>query len=289
MTAAHCTCSDELNEPETNYPCRMTPNDNQIEKGKNDIAVLGGSKSRDSLFSSKDGLAWKIVVAHVMDGFLIDVRHINYDIGMLKIDDKTTLGSFFDPVGLKDQSKLNTAKIIPVCLTAVNTDTKSKKFRAVGWGTMYEEISSSIARNPIISSCMTSEASPRFWKFRNCDMQSMKKGIPLIGRYYECEKNSPPPGYSNDRAERCMKYWSDAGMSRDHLKNKPLKERLNEQDKMYIYNQHEDLVEVCYNPELLSVNGWCRVFQAGKPDPIPAWGMCSPSCNSTILKVGISI
>ena len=267
----------------------MTPNDNQIEQGRNDIAVLGGSKSRDSLFSSEYGLAWKIVVAHVMEGFLIDVRHINYDIGMLKIDDKTTLGSFFDPVALKDQSKLNTAKIIPVCLTAVNTDTKSKKFRAVGWGTMYEEISSSIARNPIISSCMTSEASPRFWKFRNCDMQSMKKGIPLIGRYYECEKKSPPPGYSNDRAERCKKYWSDAGMTRDHLKNKLLKDRLNEQDKMYIHNQHEDLVEVCYNPELLSLNGWCRIFQVGKPDPIPAWGMCSPSCNSTILKVGISI
>merc|ERR1739844_851637 len=106
----------------------MTPNDNQIEQGRNDIAVLGGSKSRDSLFSSEYGLAWKIVVAHVMEGFLIDVRHINYDIGMLKIDDKTTLGSFFDPVALKDQSKLNTAKIIPVCLTAVNTDTKSKKF-----------------------------------------------------------------------------------------------------------------------------------------------------------------
>ena len=289
MTAAHCTCSDELSEPETNYPCRVAPNSNQIEKGKNDIAVLGGSKSRDSLFSSIDGLAWNIVVAHVMDGFLIDVRHINYDIGMLKIDNQTTLGAFFDPVGLKDNSKLSTAKIIPVCLTAVNTDTKSKKFRAVGWGTMYEEISSSIARNPIISSCMTSEASPRFWKFRNCDMQSMKKGVPLIGRYYACEKNKPPPGYSNDRAERCMKYWSDAGMSRDHLKNKLLKERLNEQDKMYIYNQHEDLVEVCYNPELLSVNGWCRIFQVEKPDPIHAWGMCSPSCNSTILKVGISL
>ena len=87
MTAAHCTCSDELNEPETNYPCRNNSNSNQIEKGKNDIAVLGGSKSRDSLFSSNYGLAWKIVVANVMDGFLTDVRHINYDIGMLKIDD----------------------------------------------------------------------------------------------------------------------------------------------------------------------------------------------------------
>ena len=296
MTAAHCTCSDQHKNPESNHPCRLAPNSNQIRKGRNEITVFGGSNSRNFLTTSEDVLKWEIDVAQAMDGFLADVRRYNYDIAMLKINDKKMHGTphrtpFFDPVVLKDKSKLNTAKIIPVCLAAVNTDTKSKKFRAVGWGTIYEEISSSysILRNPIMSSCMTSEASPRFWKFRNCDMESMKKGFPIIGRYWECEKNSPPPGYSNDRAERCMKYWSDAGMSRDHLKNKPLKERLNEQDKMYIYNQHEDLVEVCYNPELLSVNGWCRVFQAGKPDPIPAWGMCSPSCNSTILKAGISI
>ena len=301
MTAAHCTCSDQRQNPETNYPCRLSPNSNQIKKGENEITAFGGSNSRNFLTTSEDVLTWEIDVAHVMDGFLADVRRYNYDIAMLKINDKKMHDrktirrqSFFDPVVLKrlyfkDKSKLNTAKIIPVCLAAINTDTKSKKFRAVGWGTIYEEISSSsILRNPIMSSCMTSEASPRFWKFRNCDMESMKKGFPIIGRYWECEKNSPPPGYSNDRAKRCMKYWSDAGMSWDHLKNRPLIERLNEQDKMYIHNQHEDLVEVCYNPELLSVNGWCKVKQVGKPDPIPAWGMCSPSCNSTILKVGIS-
>ena len=273
----------------------MAPNRNQIKKGENDITVFGGSNSRNFLTTSEDVLKWEIDVAQAMDGFLADVRRYNYDIAMLKINDKKMHGTphltpFFDPVGLKDKSKLNTAKIIPVCLAAVNTDTKSKKFRAVGWGTIYEEISSSlILRNPIMSSCMTSEAGPRFWKFRNCDMESMKKGIPIIRQYWECEKNSPPPGYSNERAERCMKYWSDAGMSWDHLKNRPLIERLNEQDKMYIHNQNDDLVEVCYNPELLSVNGWCKVKQVGKKEPIPAWGMCSPSCNSTILKVGISL
>ena len=107
VTAAHCTCSKEKHDPETNYPCLTDPSSNQIEPGKNEIIVHGGSKSREFLLNSEDALKWLVEVAHVMDGFLIDKRHEIYDIAMLKII-KLKRGSFFDPVALRDKSKLTT-------------------------------------------------------------------------------------------------------------------------------------------------------------------------------------
>ena len=93
MTAAHCTCSDQHKNPESNHPCRLAPNSNQIRKGRNEITVFGGSNSRNFLTTSEDVLKWEIDVAQAMDGFLADVRRYNYDIAMLKINDKKMHGT----------------------------------------------------------------------------------------------------------------------------------------------------------------------------------------------------
>ena len=71
-----------------------------------------------------------------------------------------------------------------------------------GWGQVYNEIpehsSPSEHRHPIISSCMTSEASPHLWKYRNCDMQSLIKSGPF-GNYLDCEKRELPPSYNLEK------------------------------------------------------------------------------------------
>ena len=287
LTAAHCVCTLVGQYPNTAYPCRTTKDSDQILVDNNEIYVYGGDRSINAMSKNPDDFLWPIDKGHVMDETSIDSKKTSfdeYDIGILKIPD--TFRTFFEDKVLKDKAKLNIAQIVPVCLAALDTDTKSKKFKMAGWGQDYDEIprreSSTEHRDPIISSCMTSEASPRLRKYRNCNMELLKKSGP-DGEYWDCEKRDLPPSYKG-KYERCKDYFTLASDGNDPVTKKKLKERLDRVQKMYIVDDKWRYIDICYNPTLFSKYGWCNITHTKGADQY-AWGMCSPSCRTEILKV----
>ena len=88
---------------------------------------------------------------------------------------------------------------------------KGTSNKMVGWGEKYEEASEDpTRRNPILSSCMTSEASPIKWRFQNCDMAFQYKYSSDGQKRWECEKTNPPPGYENKKHQkRCNGYFKE--------------------------------------------------------------------------------
>ena len=64
----------------------------------------------------------------------------------------------------------------------------------------------------------------------------------------------------------CKKYWKDA----------------EKQDPSEIKTAHRIIVggKYCYNPSIYGKKGWCEL--ADKPSK---WGVCSPMCDSEIMKV----
>ena len=181
----------------------------------------------------------------------------------------------------------------------------------VGWGRKYEESpEGSPKRNPILSSCMTNEASPIQWKFQNCDMEALKKRGSSMKEHWECEKIKPPPGYENQKHhQRCNGYFRKAENARrswqqaiflsngSRLKqNNPdhLFSMLDKRHKLYIVDKRGKALETCYNPKLLSQNGWCKLKHQGSqaerkrlPWGVPQfdWGICSSSCDSKWMNV----
>ena len=254
------------------------------------MVVSGGSNSKGKLWKLK----WNIFAAYIINN---NVK--KNDIGIAELmPDKM----FFDSTRLMKQRRLKNAPIVPICLGALNlnneVDMSNTEIKGVGWGVIYEEVPDASdtggTRDPVYSTCMTSQASPDSWRFQNCDMEKMKTvKISSTDNIWTCEKSKPPPEYNIDQSERCQNYFSRFERLIDKLE--PTKnlaeERLNDIDVMYVEDKDgKKIKETCYNPKKLLERGWCylkdypekykRNWKGGV-----AWGICSNSCDSNLMKV----
>ena len=187
LTAAHCVCSFKS----LDSAARCLPKGiNQIEPGRNDIVVAGGSKLIKTMDKPSWRYRWNIDHAYVIH----DDSQV-HDIGMAITSDPKNL--FFDPEKLLLMDNVENAKIVPLCLGAESLDIRNKEVLGLGWGIQYNEYPDiGSTRNPILSSCMTSEASLDKWKFQNCDMRRMKKN-----KRGQCNKKDPPLVISRTRTK----------------------------------------------------------------------------------------
>ena len=240
--------------------------------------------------SELDDDAWKLYKWNIDNAHIKDNDVDKHDIGILELENKYG-HKFFEPTALLSLIQQQQAKIIPICLGALNLNTKinsSTEINQLGWGRIYEESPLLYTRDPIYSSCMTSKASPLPWRFQNCDMERLKVWRP--NKKWECEKTQPPPDYEKDQLERCQKYFKLAEKVEDNLVvGKTLSETiLKKVDHIGVNKGSNDRnvftkQEICYNPKLLSTFGWCylRDFKGKKHwKGRDAWGICSPSCES---------
>ena len=239
------------------------------------------------------GIKQKGDQAYVMDEFVQnpDIRYQIYDIGIIISETKP----FFDKVSLKDEMSLGNAYVIPVCLPAINTNINDKVLRMAGWGLRYQETPDRRSDDePVISSCMTNQASPEGWKFQNCDIGRFKYGSGKIS-FYKCHKKSLPPEFYASDERLCKEYFKKAGKVEDPMNSPKLfkETRLGNIDKMYIVDESNIKIKTCYSPKLLSQNGWCKLKQ---PEPVNrrdpskiSWGICSSSCDSVITRVNITL
>ena len=186
------------------------------------------------------------------------------------------------------------AKIIPICLGTLNLDKKIKDktlIRQLGWGIKYEESplkeDTAEQRDPIYSSCMTSQAGPEQWRFQNCDMKRMKK-MGINGKdTWKCDKINPPPDYQRvkGRTKRCRDYFDVANNIEDKLNdNKPLSETWLKDIDFILVEDKNGIPEKCYNEKILLTQGWCYLKDYKEKDlrqskGLPAWGTCSSSCK----------
>ena len=217
-----------------------------------------------------------------------------HDIGVAKLE-STAIRKFFDPNSLRNQYGLERANIVPICLPTVKLNRKVDMSKTViigaGWGKLYDEAPTATDRtnrDPIYSSCSTSQTSPYPWRFQSCDMQRMKQP----GKnYLQCEKIKPPPSYSDGQRKRCNNYFRSVGRAKNALEpTKSLAEtRLDDTDIIYIKTS-ETQKETCFNPKKLSKHGWCYLKDFPKKHKTnwngkEAWGTCSSSCNSELMLV----
>ena len=274
--------------------------------GKNEIKVAGGGYKNEwiDLFSTMlrpTKHSWKIDYAYAYSVDLKD-NMIMADVGIVELAKHK---QFFDKRLLALPSSLKVAKIIPLCLGKAKLDLAKKDITGVGWGLIYEEAPNTNKpkpRNPIYSSCMTSQASPHQWRFQNCDMRRMRNRQTGL---YECDRNNDPPDYTPGQAKRCQDFFQNTMHGYiDHLSGKSLKDTLEEVD-MYEYSddiekskKNEIIViqryvrNYCYNPNLLKKHGWCYLIDFPKDLSNPrkeAWGICSPACDPEIIKVSFDI
>ena len=251
----------------------------------NDIVVMGGSsRLRDMLDDPNYQYRWTIDSAYIMSA---DIHE--HDIGIAELTDSV----FFDKNTLNNPSGLRNARIVPICLGALGTEIRNKRVEGVGWGIMYQEAPVSIPRNPIFSSCMTSEASPHQWKFQNCDMRRMRR--PQGKHKWECDKINPPPSYKNGQTLICADLFKVTENTND--KENPgytHRRKINDVQKIYTVqtNDNKNVME-CVNPNLLSRFGWCYLkdfperHEEQNYQGVEAWGICSPSCDPEIIDVRI--
>ena len=289
LTAGHCLCSKEVDDTRRSDHFCLDPSENQIVQGNNHIRIFGGSKSEQAMNEYGYPYQYRAEEAYIMDGSSDD-EFDKQDIGVLQIpDDKL----FFDRKALKKGIASINAPIIPICLAAMNHDVTNDVLRGVGWGMVYEEAPelSGNRRNPVYSSCMTSQSSPPRWRLQNCNMKEIKKNG------WECEKKKPPPSYEKGDYEKCIDYFNAAYLHENHLKGKQIKD----QHVMYI-KEGNVKKQTCYQPRLLQENGWCRLQSHRNPQKSvvstktirrypwylrssgASWGTCSSSCSIQHMK-----
>jgi hypothetical protein len=248
---------------------------NQIQPGRNDIVVAGdvGSKLIKTMDKPSWRYSWNIDSAYVIH----DDEEV-HDIGMAITTDPENV--FFDRNKLILMPNVENAKIVPLCLGAESLDIRNKEVLGLGWGIQYNEYPDiGSTRNPILSSCMTSEASLDKWKFQNCDMQRMKKN-----KRGKCNKKDPPPSYQQNQDQECRDNFIKAKKLQDiDDLSKTIAGKVRKIDKMYIYDANGKKT-TCYNPTKLKQSGWCYLkdfkekYDANYKGE-DAWGICSPSCR----------
>ena len=250
------------------------PSENQIVFGSNDISAFGGNKDRSVLIATPSSYEWKLVEAYIMEGSS-NTKFDRQDIGIAKLPDNK---HFFDKIGLQDANELNRARIIPICLAALNRNLGTDEIlRGVGWGYAYMESPINRKRKPVYSSCMTSEASPLQWRFQNCDIKDIRK------RGWKCEKNKSPPTYNKGDQEKCFHLFNAARIHKGKLDSK----QLAEVDVLLIDDDTTKIETMCFQPTLLKKRGWCKLkYQENKE--VVSWGICSPSCDVKEMQASTS-
>ena len=288
ITAAHCICTSKKDDPSRSfvYHC-LEASINQIRDGKNIVFVAGGSNLASELDSDTWSSSWSINNAYIKDD---DPE--KHDIGILELDSKYP-HKFFNPSLLAFRIFQKKAKIVPICLGALNVDKRidsSTEIIQLGWGFRYEESprDPKKVRDPIYSSCMTSQASPIAWRFQNCDMKKLQVLDQNGQSKWECIKNRPPPEYDPRQEQRCEDYFNEAENVEDELnEGKTLSETwLKDVDRINVNPGINDKgvfmkQDQCYNPKLLRTFGWCYLsdFKEKRWKGGTAWGICSPSCQ----------
>ena len=254
--------------------CQKTTK-NQIVIGHNEIDVYAGSKSFDIM---KPEYQWKAERAYIMKGSS-DNEFDKEDIGIVQIPD---VRPFFNREKLNEEDLLAQANIIPVCLAALNYDITKETMIGIGWGSQYDEKPGDISgiRHSRFSSCMTSEAGPQKWRFRNCDMKEIKKNR------WECEKYEFPPSYELGDYEKCNQYFREAELRKDVIKATGEKE-IKYIDIIYDIDVKEDRQLTCYKPAHLQERGWCKLAKQEDVKEV-SWGICSSSCKTKYLRVSNS-
>ena len=207
MTAAHCICPLKNKDPnEQPYPhtkALCKPYDqNQITPEFNDIRIYGGHMSIDGLESDPNwDEIFDVQYAYILDDSInlsIQGWVPKYDIGML-----ITELNLFDMEKLKETGPNERPPILPICLSAKNTNFNDEKIMGVGWGLIYEESPrNDPTKNPYYSSCMTNELGPTKWIFEHCDMQFIKNNN------WACEKKKYPDTIKNDR-DLCKRVFDE--------------------------------------------------------------------------------
>ena len=300
VTAGHCVCGPDFLDT-TNVATRcLESSENQIQPGKNTIVIAGGSNSANELDDLSHDfigtLKWNINAAYIMDDNIW-----TYDVGTLELKESET---FFNKARLNMNTDIVYAKFVPICLgsskLSEKVDMSQTEFKGVGWGRQYEEKPSASytqgvrdPRDPVYSSCMTNEVSPESWRFQNCDMKRIRKRLSNTV-IWSCEKLKPPPGYEDGQAKQCQDYFRDFKRKMMHGKSPTINlpdQVLDDIDVINIDSGPNSKIEkTCYDPEKLSQNGWCYLkdYQGYKVEEKEAWGTCSSSCDSKLMRVLIS-
>ena len=274
MAAGHCVCKKTRPATRPGEFFCLTSSKNQIVQGKNEIDIYGGGKSLYTMIQPVYKYHWKAEEAYIMGGSSVN-EFDKFDMGIIKIPD---VRPFFDKKALKEINVVNLADIIPVCLAALNYELERETLIGLGWGSQYDESPGESYGNrlSIYSSCMTSEAGPQEWRFKNCDMKEIERNG------WECEKQKPPPSYKTGESLKCKRYFWEANVHKTPLKTQEMKDI----EIMHITGGTM-AKEICYNPKLLRERGWCKLAHQ-EYENVVSWGICSSSCDSKYMKVSIS-
>ena len=278
MTAAHCTCSSKLDDPDKDpqpheksickpeYTNQITPkyNEMKIYGGHMNIDELQSDENRENHFIISYAYAKDIDLKNLKDPF------VKSDIAIL-ISNK----GLFDHDSLKVTKPLDRPSMVPICLAAVDTNLIKKEINGVGWGLIYDE-SPKRPQNPYYSSCMTNEVGPEDWRFEHCNWEQLKEN------QMSCRKDKYPDDVENNDLI-CKRAFYE-------LKKQKVVTEIGNMDwidKIHIHTNDPDKPRwICYNEKHLVEKGWCEVLGH---DPIKrngkGWGFCSPSCKDDLLKV----
>ena len=229
---------------------------------------------------------WAADEAYIMDENGEDFD--KEDIGIVIIS-KFQDTFFFNSDDLKSTEKLYRAPIVPACLIGKNVNLEGKSLKTAGWGLTYDEspqAEDKTNRNPILSSCMTSQASPEKWRFQNCDMRWMKD-MNARNRW-KCDTKNPPPTYETEQMEQCTKYFNEVVQIIGNTE--VARKQLDEVDILVIVDNNDKAkgTNVCYNPTSMKKYGWCELLDNPEntpTNPSKSWGICGPSCNPKLMKV----
>ena len=262
---------------------------NQIRERENEINIYVGRYSNDPDESGQlNWIHWKASGAYAMPLWK-NLRFDREDIGIALIPSKTSPDDrFFNKKELLNPNSLRNAGVVPICLGRQGIDIHGKTLKGAGYGQQYQEVPVVKPRNPLYSSCMSSELSLRESRFRNCDMAQIK------ANNYECSTEHPP-----DEMEECKKYFTKA-----HTSMRTYLEKLTNSEKdaivpleniiFYIRKKSPSRFE---NDQIVCMGtgedgwwqkslpyGWCLLPQLPN-EKQQNWGVCSSSCSKSLMKV----
>ena len=284
LTAGHCLCSQK----DGHFKC-LKGHVNQIRPQENEIRIYGGRKYQS--YADQNNLPWGASEAYILASISKNIFFLREDIGIALIPDAFPNDQrFFDKKALLNQNSLRNADIVPICLGHLGMDLTGKTLTGAGWGLQYEEVPAVQPRDPLYSSCMTSELSLKIEsRFRNCDMESIKAND------YECRYDRPPIEMEE---MQCKKYITKARRSmKKYLKKLVLPETfgefgaINTLESIIVYITKKNGEEIaCMGTgkdgwwRKAWKYGWCTLPKLLNENK-KKWGVCSHSCSRELMKV----
>ena len=241
-----------------------------------------------------------------------DMKTIVFDSAFVKYNEKKEAGTFYDigVLGSEEDQFYHSldGKVGPICLAAEgNQPTKEQEIVTVGWGIRYSEVQvpheaipklpEKDRKDPTYSSCTTNGFGPGLHRFKECNVEFLKRGGRRKINQWGCkirkgnQKEDLPTNYD---LEACNNYFvkaekaaSDADKrlsSTKHLK------KLEKASKIKILLANQQNVDEpstsckkpklcpkeCFREELFATNGWCKIKYS---DTDMNWGFCDTSCK----------